>query len=96
VTDTEHIRDWYDIAPADAVDIALPRPDIRGPITMDGTPCPWPWEPQQLKGAPIGQYHCGHCGEMVIAGWPHTDYTDGAADDGAAATTVIGRDLDAE
>jgi hypothetical protein len=41
---------------------------------MEGEECPWPWEPQQLAGAPMGQYHCGYCGEMCIAGMEHTDY----------------------
>lgn len=94
MTDTENIRHWYDIAPEDAVDIELPQPDIRGPLTTDGQPCPWPWEPQQLKGVPMGMYHCPYCDEMCVAGMPHPDYAD--ADDPAAATVVIGVDLDAE
>lgn len=36
--------------------------------------CPWPWEPQQLGGQPIGMYHCPYCGEIVVAGLLHTDY----------------------
>lgn len=91
---TDEIRHWYDIEPKDATNIGLPRPDIRGPLTFDGQVCPWPWEPQQLTGAPIGQYHCSYCGEMVIAGLPHVDYSD--PDDRPAATTVVGVDLDAE
>lgn len=70
------MRDWKDIAPEDATEIVLPHPDIRGPLTMDGATCPWPWEPQQLRGVPLGQYHCRYCGEMVVAGMPHTDYRD--------------------
>lgn len=68
------VRNWFDISPEDAQGIELPRPDIRGPLTMDGRACPWPWEPQQLVGAPMGQYHCGYCGEMCVAGVPHPDY----------------------
>ena len=30
-----------------------------------------PHDPQELKGEPIGMYHCPVCGEMVIAGLPH-------------------------
>lgn len=67
-------RPWYDIEPKDAVDITLPADDIAGPLTMDGQECPWPWEPQQLADAPIGQYHCPYFGEMVIAGMRHLDY----------------------
>jgi len=28
-------------------------------------------KPEELKGAPIGMYHCPDCGAMVIAGVPH-------------------------
>ncbi len=62
------------IDPKDAVDISLPYPGIQGPLTQEGEECPWPWVPIQLKGAPLGQYHCGYCGEMVIAGIEHMDY----------------------
>jgi hypothetical protein len=67
---------WSDIDPIDAVDIVLPRDDIEGPINELGEPCPWPWEPQQQVGVPLGQYHCPYCGGMVIAGQPHLDYSD--------------------
>lgn len=69
-------RHWSTIDPKDAEDITLPRDDIEGPLTQDGRTCPWPWEPQQLVGAPLGQYHCPYCGEMVIAGIPHVDYAE--------------------
>lgn len=68
------VRHWSTIAPADAVNIELPQPGIDGPIGEDGQPCPWPWDPQQLVGAPLGQYHCRYCGSMVMAGIPHPDY----------------------
>lgn len=68
--------DWYEITPADAVDIELPSEGIRGPVNEIGEPCPWPWEPQQLIGVPLGQYHCGYCGAMVVAGVPHPDYSE--------------------
>jgi hypothetical protein len=32
------------------------------------------YDPRELAGAPIGQFHCPNCGEMVIAGLPHPDY----------------------
>jgi hypothetical protein len=72
-------RRWQDIAPADALDIDL-RADltITAPLTMEGERCPWPWEPQQLVGVPLGQYHCRFCGEMVIAGVEHLDYAEHA------------------
>jgi hypothetical protein len=66
---------WYDIAPADAVDIDLSvRLDIKAPLNEEGIRCPWPWDPQQLVDAPMGQYRCGYCGAMVMAGMPHIDY----------------------
>lgn len=49
---------WQDIDPADAVNINLAeRLDITAPLTQEGERCPWPWEPQQLVGVPLGQYH---------------------------------------
>lgn len=67
---------WSDIEPKNAVDIVLPSKDIEGPVNEEGKPCPWPWEPQQLGGAPLGQYHCPYCGAMCVAGVPHPDYKD--------------------
>lgn len=68
---------WRDIAPADAVNINLEdRPDLDPPVNEAGEICPWPWEPQQLVSAPIGQYHCPYCGAMCLAGLPHPDYRD--------------------
>lgn len=32
---------------------------------------PCPEQPILLTGAPLGQYHCPHCGEMQIASMPH-------------------------
>ena len=29
------------------------------------------YDPTELADAPIGQFHCPECGEMVIAGMPH-------------------------
>jgi hypothetical protein len=61
-------RRWQDIAPADAREIDLSKDlDITAPLNENGERCPWPWEPQQLVGVPIGMYHCGYCGAMVIA-----------------------------
>lgn len=65
---------WSEIEPKDAVDIVLPMEGIEGPVNEEGEECPWPWEPQQLVGAPMGQYHCGYCGAMVVAGIEHLDY----------------------
>lgn len=68
---------WTEIEPKDAVSIDLSkRLDITAPLTQEGERCPWPWEPQQLVGVPLGQYHCGYCGEMVMAGVEHLDYKD--------------------
>jgi len=66
---------WYDIDPKDARDIDLSkRLDIDAPLNEDGERCPWPWDPQQRRGAPMGQYHCPYCGAMVMAGMRHPDY----------------------
>jgi hypothetical protein len=66
---------WTDIDPADAVDIdCRERLDLDPPLNENQEACPWPWDPQQLKGAPLGQYHCPYCGAMVMAGLPHPDY----------------------
>lgn len=72
---------WQDIEPKDAVAIDLTeRLDITAPLNEEGERCPWPWDPQQLVGVPMGQYHCRYCGAMVVAGIPHPDYAD--IDDG--------------
>jgi hypothetical protein len=69
------IVEWHEILPADAVGIDCTlRPELNPPLGEDGEPCPWPWDPQQLTGAPLGQYHCPYCGSMVIAGMRHPDY----------------------
>lgn len=69
------MRLWSEIRPADAVDIdCTKRDDIQGPYNEMGEECPWPWEPEQLGGAPMGQYHCRYCGAMVLAGMAHIDY----------------------
>lgn len=65
---------WYDIDPADAVDIVLPNDEVQGPYNENGEECPWPWEPIQLKGVPLGMYHCQYCGAVCVAGMEHTDY----------------------
>lgn len=56
-------RQWTDIPPADATELDLSKDlTITAPLNENGERCPWPWEPQQLVGAPIGQYRCGFCG----------------------------------
>jgi hypothetical protein len=32
---------------------------------------PCPEDPVELRGAPIGMYHCPYCGMMVMAAMPH-------------------------
>lgn len=32
---------------------------------------PCPGKPEELKGQPIGMYHCEYCGEMQLAGVSH-------------------------
>ncbi len=68
-------RSWRDIAPADAVDIDLETDlTIDAPLNEMGERCPWPWQPEQMTGMPIGQFHCDYCGAMCIAGLAHPDY----------------------
>jgi hypothetical protein len=75
--------DWRSIEPKDAGEINLgERDDITAPLNENGERCPWPWEPQQFGGVPLGQYHCPYCGAMVIAGVPHIDYAEGESADG--------------
>jgi hypothetical protein len=77
---------WCDIAPADAAGLDLSvRTDIEAPLNEAGERCPWPWEPQQLIGAPMGQYHCPYCGAMVLAGLPHLDYREPDEQDGGTS-----------
>lgn len=72
---TTPMRQWTDIAPADATEINLADDlTITAPLNENGERCPWPWEPQQLAGAPMGQYRCGYCGAMCMAGLPHFNY----------------------
>lgn len=68
-------RWWVEVPVEEAVNLCLPRPDIVGPVDEEGQECPWPWKPQQLVGAPLGQHHCEYCGAMVLAGVAHLDYS---------------------
>lgn len=82
---TEPTR-WQDIDPKDATTLNLAvRLDITAPLNEQGERCPWPWDPQQLDGAPMGQYHCPYCGAMVMAGIEHLDYAE-----------LIGQGMDGE
>ncbi len=67
---------WQDIEPKDAINITLPHEGIHGPLNEMDEECPWPWDPQQLVGVPLGQYHCPYCGGMQIAGMEHVDFRD--------------------
>ena len=70
--------DWNTFTPRQAVELKLDlskRLDITAPLNEVGERCPWPWDPQQLVGQPIGQYHCPYCGAMCIAGVQHLDYS---------------------
>ena len=72
---------WTNYTPQQAADLKLDlsaRLDISAPLNEMGERCPWPWGPQQLNGATLGQYHCPYCGAMVIAGLQHLDYADDA------------------
>jgi hypothetical protein len=68
-------RNWTEIEPAEAAKLSREELEqIDRPTNEIGETCPWPWEPQQLGGAPMGQYHCSYCGGMEIAGLPHSDW----------------------
>lgn len=69
-------RYWYDILPNEATKFKEGIPAECAPLNEMGEPCPWPWDPQQLSGAPIGQYHCPYCGGMQLAGLKHLDVRD--------------------
>ncbi len=70
----ELVKSWEQIRPKDALSINLSEfPDTMAPLNELDEPCPWPWEPQQLVGAPLGQFHCGYCGGFAMAGMPHFD-----------------------
>lgn len=73
------MKRWQDITPQEAAERRLNLAvdiDITAPLNEEGERCPWPWDPQQLVGAPMGQYHCPYCGAMVMAGLEHVDYAD--------------------
>jgi len=71
------MKHWTDYDVEAALDLDLSkRTDIYAPLNENGERCPWPWDPQQLKDAPIGQYHCPYCGAMCLAGLPHPDYAE--------------------
>jgi hypothetical protein len=67
-------RFWYDVPPAEAIKL-YPEgiPKECAPLNDDGEPCPWPYDPEKLGGAPMGQYHCPYCGLMSLAGVKHLD-----------------------
>ncbi len=33
------------------------------------------YDPREMSGQPIGMFHCPECGEMVLAGMIHPDYS---------------------
>jgi hypothetical protein len=71
------VKRWQDVHPADAVDLNLrTNMEYTAPLNENGERCPWPWEPQQLGMAPLGQYHCPYCLAMVVAGMEHLDYAE--------------------
>lgn len=68
-------RSWQDVEPPEAAKMTLEELEqIDRPTNEMDEICPWPWEPQQLGGAPLGQYHCRYCGGMQMAGLPHADW----------------------
>lgn len=73
MTDTDPPVQWTEVEPKDATELKC-GDGIQGPLNEMGEECPWPWDPEQLEGAPLGQYHCPYCGGMVVAGVPHPDW----------------------
>lgn len=75
------MRNWKDITPEQAAK-EFPKgmigSDVVLPLNEVGEECPFPYDPQQLTGAPLGQYHCPYCFAMVMAGMPHIDYREPA------------------
>ena len=43
----------------------------RDTTTVKKNKWPCPGRPEDLKGQPIGMYHCEFCGEMQLAGTTH-------------------------
>jgi hypothetical protein len=33
------------------------------------------YDPSGLVNVPLGMFHCPNCGQMVVAGLPHPDYS---------------------
>jgi hypothetical protein len=85
-------RYWYDVPPAEMVDSTL-APE-EAPINEMGEPCPWPWDPQQLVNAPLGQYHCPYCGGMQVAGIRHLDWREDPEHQRVLAEASKPRNLD--
>lgn len=65
--------DWH-VFVLIARSLVLENGHWRLPFGDQGEPCPWPFEPLEYAGAPIGMFHCSYCGSMVVVGLPHTDY----------------------
>lgn len=72
----DSVKSWREFTPKEAAEQKLhcDGENIKGPMNEAGEECPWPWEPEQLAGAPLGQYHCSYCGGMQVAGIPHMDW----------------------
>ena len=45
----------------------MPKEELDALVKADKCP----YEPEHLKGVPMGMFHCDVCGEMVVAGMPH-------------------------
>lgn len=72
-------KSWEEFTPKEAANLSLDLgkeelQHIKAPLNEIGERCPWPWEPEQLGGAPIGQFRCSYCNAMVMAGMKHVDY----------------------
>lgn len=52
------------------------------------------YDPSGLIGVPLGMFHCPECGEVVIAGMPHPDYSLLDEDGPAEFASALGPDED--
>jgi NTP pyrophosphatase (non-canonical NTP hydrolase) len=86
--------------PGRAAPLPLP-PDPEDPYYEGFDPMPeeqCPEDPRQYEGQPIGMYHCGSCGCMVVAGLPHGPHDDGCwlgLDGGTLALRDLQREVGA-
>lgn len=68
-------------APCPASTMACPGYEAGAAAPPDGRPTLVPicdYDPRELAGLPIGQFHCPVCGDVVLAGMEHPPRDDWA------------------